>query len=176
MRGSIVIASTTMPENPFEPPESDVNDRPPQRTPYGSPVRAIAVGLVIDLGGSVTLSLVLMIVYAASLQHDGLTPDQLKYAMEHIPPDSWAAVLGTLLGACLDVLSGFVCARIVGRDEWRVGGTLAGISALCTLMLSDGGESMEDVTMLLTACTAACTLLGVKYGREMNQRLEIAAE
>ena len=76
-----------------------------------------------------------------------------------------------LMMACLDVFSGFICARVAQRDEWRVGGTLAGISALCTLMLSDAGDAAGgELTLLLTACTVACTLLGVKYGREMNQR------
>jgi len=107
----------------------------------------------------------------------GTSPEQLKAAMDHIPPNSWAAVLGLLLGACLDVFSGFVCARVAQRDEWRVGGTLATISALCTLMLSDGGDAADDLTLLLTLCTAACTLLGVKYGRELNQRpVEVVTE
>jgi hypothetical protein len=166
-----------MSEPPFEPPPSDVDDRPPRRAPVGSPVRAVVIGLVIDLGGSVVLYLLLMILYAASLQHAGMSPEQLKAAMDHIPPNSWAAVLGLLLGACLDVFSGFVCARVAQRDEWRVGGTLATISALCTLMLSDGGDAADDLTLLLTLCTAACTLLGVKYGRELNQRpVEVVTE
>jgi hypothetical protein len=39
-------------------------------------------------------------------------------------------------------------------------------------MLSDAGDAAGgDLTLLLTACTVACTLLGVKYGRELNQRL-----
>jgi len=158
-----------MSEPPFEPPPSDVDDRPPRRAPAGSPVRAIVIGLVIDLGGSVVLYLLLTILYAASLQHAGLSPEQLKAAMDHIPSNSWVAVAGLLLGACLDVLSGFVCARLAQRNEWRVGGVLAAISALCTLMLGDAGDSAGELTLLLAACTAACTLLGVKYGREMNQ-------
>ena len=166
-----------MPEPPFEPPPSDVDDRPPRRAPAGSPLRAIAIGLVIDLGGSIVLYLLLTIVYAASLQHAGMSPEELKATMDRIPPDSWAAVLGLLLGACLDVLSGFACARVAGRDEWRVGGTLATISAACTLVLGDADPAASDLTLLLTACTAACTLLGVKYGRALNQRLaEAAAE
>jgi hypothetical protein len=160
-----------MSEPPFEPPPSDVDDRPPRRAPVGSPVRAIVIGLVVDLGGSIVLYLLLMILYAASLQHAGMSPEQLKASMDHIPPNSWAAVTGLLLGACLDVFSGFICARIAQRDEWRVGGTLAGISAMCTLMLSDAGDATGmELTLLLTACTAACTLLGVKYGRGLNQR------
>jgi hypothetical protein len=166
-----------MSEPPFEPPPSNVEDRPPRRARGGSPLRAIAIGLVIDLGGSIVLYLLLTIVYAASLQHAGMSPEELKATMDHIPSDSWAAVLGLLLGAGLDVLSGFACARVAGRDEWRVGGTLAAISAACTLVLGDTGDSATDLTLLLTACTAACTLLGVKYGRAMNRRsAEAAAE
>ena len=166
-----------MSEPPFEPPPSEIDDRPPRRSPGGSPMRAILVGLVVDLGGSVVLYLLLTILYAASLQHAGMSPQQLKAAMDHIPSNSWAAVLGLLLGAGLDVFSGFLCARIAQRDEWRIGGTLALISSLCTLMLSDAGESADDLTLLLTACTAACTLLGVKYGREFNRRpVEALAE
>ena len=164
-----------MSEPPFEPPPSDVDDRPPRREPGGSPLRAIVIGLVVDLGGSVVLYLLLTILYAASMQHAGMSPEQLKAAMDHIPSDSWAAVLGLLLGAGLDVFSGFVCARVAQRDEWRVGGALALISSLCTLMLSDAGDSAADLTLLLTACTASCTLLGVKYGREFNRRPAEAA-
>ena len=170
-----------MSEPPFEPPPSDVDDRPPRRAPTGSPLRAIVIGLVIDLGGSVVVNLLLMVLYAASLQHAGMSPEQLKASMEHIPSNSWAAVLGLILGACLDVLSGFVCARLAQRNEWRVGGVLAGISALCTLVLSGAGRAGDaaagELTLLYAACTAACTLLGVKYGRELNQRpVEVVAE
>jgi hypothetical protein len=166
-----------MSEPPFEPPPSDVDDRPPRRAPSGSPLRAIVVGLVVDLGGSVVLSLLLMIVYAASLQHAGLSPEQLKAAIEHIPSNSWPAVLELVLGSLLDVFSGFVCARIAQRDEWRVGATLAAISTLCAALLGDGGDSTDELTLLRAACTLACTLLGVKYGRESNHRpVEAVAE
>lgn len=164
-----------MSDKPSLPPEADYTPRPPRpRATPGSPLRAVVAGLVIDLGGSVVLNLVLVVLYGLWLQVTGLTSEQIDNAVRHIPPDSWAAIAGVLLGACLDVLSGFVCARIVQRDEWRVGATLAGLSTLCTLLLNDAGDAAEDLTVLLSLCTAACTMLGVKYGRELNLRLKAA--
>jgi len=158
-------------QHPLQPPEAD---RPPRPLRPGSPVRAVTIALVLDLGGSLALNLLLTVLYAAWLQARGLTGTEIDEAMRHIPPDSWAAIAGVLLGACLDVLSGFVCARIVQRDEWRVGGVLAGLSGLCTLLFNDAGEAMEDLTVLLSLCTVACTLLGVKYGHELNRKTKAA--
>jgi ABC-type Fe3+ transport system permease subunit len=158
-------------QHPLQPPEAD---RPPQPLRPGSPVRAVTVALVLDLGGSLVLNLLLTVLYAAWLQARGLSGDEIDEAMRHIPPDSWAAIAGVMLGACLDVLSGFVCARIVQRDEWRVGGVLAGLSGLCTLLFNDAGDAAQDLTVLLSLCTVACTLLGVKYGRELNRRIKSA--
>ena len=165
-----------MSEKPSPPPDADTDGRPPrQPVRTGTPLRAITAGLIVDLGGSLVLNLVLTVLYAVWLQATGLTAEQVDQAMHHIPPDSWAAIAGVLLGACIDVASGFVCARVVQKDEWRVGALLAGISSLCTLLLDDAGDATEDLTVLLSLTTAACTMLGVKYGREMTQRLKDGA-
>jgi len=165
-----------MSDNPYKPPGTDLDGRPPGPVRPGSPTRAVVIGLVVDLGGSLAVNLLLTIFYAASLQGVGMSQDEVKYALSHIPSNSWVWISGTLLGAGIDVLSGFVCARIVQRDEWRVGAVLAAISSVCTLLLGDAGDSAEDLTVLLTLCTAACTMLGVKYGREVNRRPDPAAE
>ncbi|HEX4509569.1 MAG TPA: hypothetical protein VH328_05800 [Burkholderiaceae bacterium] len=160
-------------QHPLQPPEAN---RPPQPLRPGSPARAVIVALVLDLGGSLVLNLLLTMLYAGWLQARGLSSAEVEQAMRQIPPDSWAAIAGVLLGACLDVLSGFICARIVQRDEWRVGGILAGLSALCTLVFDNAGDELEDLTVLLSLCTVACTLLGVKYGRELNRRIKAAEQ
>ena len=48
-----------------------------------------------------------------------------------MPPQSALTMLGILLGALMSVLGGYVCARIVRRDEYRVGGIMAARSACC---------------------------------------------
>lgn len=155
-----------MTDNPFKPPRAHVRDQPPRP---GSALRAILTGLTVDIGGSLLSSVVLTILYAALLAASGMTEDQVSDAMKNIPPTSIVAILGTVIGACWSVAGGFVCARIVRRDEYRVGGVMGGLSALLGLMLG-GADEPADMLVLLTLTTLACALLGVKYGRALNRR------
>lgn len=150
-----------MPNNPFKPPDADLR----KKTPPGSPVKAVLIGLAVDIGGSTLAGIVLSIVYAATLGNAGLAGDEPS----QIPSDSGFAIAGTLLGAACSVLGGFVCARIARRDEWRIGGVMAALSALIGLLLGPG-DTPDDLTSLLTLSTLACVMLGVKYGRERNRR------
>jgi len=162
-----------MSNNPYKPPESDPTGA---RTPDvpGSPLRAILTGLVIDLGGSAVLGIVLTSVYALTLSGQDMTDAQIDAALQHIPAASAFGVLGIVLGALMSVLGGFVCARVVLRNEYRVGAAMAGISVLLGVMLGGDGD-LDDLGVLLILCTAACNMLGVKYGAEYNRRLEALA-
>ena len=155
-----------MTDNPFKPPHADVRDQPPRP---GSPLRAILTGLAVDIGGSLLTSVVLTVLYVASLAASGMSQDQVSEAMKHVPPTSAVAIAGTLIGACWSVLGGFVCARIVQRDEYRVGAVMAALSAFLGLLLG-GTDEPADMLALLTLTTFACVLLGVKYGRAVNVR------
>jgi hypothetical protein len=146
---------------------------PTRRTPVpegaGSPFRAVITGLVVDIGGSALIGLVLSMFYAAQLSSNGMSSAEIKEAMAQMPADSPIAIVGTLLGALCSVAGGYVCARIVQRDEFRVGGVMAALSGFAGLMMI-GDDTPDDLVLLLTASTVACVLLGVKYGRERNQR------
>ena len=155
-----------MPDNPFKPPDARVRDQPPAP---GSPVRAVLTGLFVDLGGSTLVGLVLAGLYAASLAASGLSEAQIDEAMKNVAPTSAFAISGTVLGALCSVAGGYVCARIARRDEYRSGSVMAGLSAFFSLLLGGAGSPV-DMTVLLTLCTVACVLLGVKYGRESNLR------
>jgi len=156
-----------MPDNPFKPPDARVRDQPPRP---GSPLRAILTGLSVDIGGSLLVGIVLSLVHIAVLAGSGLSAEQVQAAQQSIPPASPFAILGTVLGALCSVAGGFVCARIAGRDEWRTGGIMAGLSAFFGLLLGSGSETAPEMIVLLTLCTLACVLLGVKYGRDANLR------
>jgi len=160
--------------NPFKPPETDSskNERAPDVP--GSPLRAILSGLAVDLGGTAVLGIVLEQLYALTLKGQGMSAADIDEAIQHIPAASTIGVLSIVLGALMSVAGGYVCARIVLRDEYRVGGVMAGISALLALALSSSGDP-SDITALLILCTAACNMLGVKYGSEQNRRLEALA-
>jgi hypothetical protein len=160
--------------NPFKPPETDSTKNPRLPDVPGSPLKAVLSGLAVDIGGSAVLGIVLDQVYGLTLRGRGLAGGELEDAMQHIPPTSAFGVLGILLGALMSVAGGYVCARIVLRDEYRVGGAMAAVSALLGLAFSSS-EDPSALTALLILCTVACNMLGVKYGSEQNRRLEALA-
>jgi len=163
-----------MPQNPYEPPESEPSTRT-QEVP-GSPLRAVLTGLTIDIGGSTLMSIVLGQIYGWTLSGQDLTDAQVSDAVVNMPLASSFGVLSLLLGSLMSVLGGFVCARIVLRNEYRAGMAMAGVSALFGLIVGGGGsDDADQLTGLLILCTVACNLLGVKYGAEYNRRLEASA-
>jgi hypothetical protein len=160
-----------MSNSPFKPPEADMKHGPPPPGggAAGSPVKAVVGGLAVDLGGSMLLNIVLSLLYAASVANSGMSQAQMKAALANIPPDSIFMILAMVLGACCSVAGGYVCARIVRRDEYRVGGVMAALSAFLSL-LSGPSDLSSDLLLLETLSTIACVLLGVKYGRARNRR------
>lgn len=157
-----------MSNDPFKPPKTDVDEKP---SAPGSPLRAVLTGLVVDIGGSMVLGILVEVVYRVHLSAAGLSSDQIDDALTNLAPDSAVAVLGTLLGSACSVAGGYVCARIVRRDEYRVGGVMASLSALFGLLFGSP-STPDDLIVLFTLCTVACVLLGAKYGREYNQRTD----
>jgi hypothetical protein len=159
---------------PFKSPRTDPTKNRGSPESAGSPLKAVLTGLAVDIGGSALLGVLLSAVYALQMTTADMTESQLHEVMDHIPPDSAIAILGNLLGALMSVAGGYVCARIVRRDEYRVGLVMTAISALFALLL-DSGHDADDLGALLVLCTVACNMLGVKYGTEHNRRLEAPA-
>ncbi len=164
-----------MPPNPFKPPETDSTKGPrPPATP-GSLLKAVLTGLAVDIGGSAVLGVVISLIYAIELRGQGVAEGEMREAMENMPHDSALFIGGTLLGALMSVVAGYVCARIARRDEYRAGLVMAAVSAVLALMLTTHA-SFDEMTVLLTATGIACNLLGVKYGAEYNRRAEAPAD
>ncbi len=163
-----------MPNDPFKPPETDSARNPLPPAAPGSPLRAVLTGLAVDFGGTALAGLLIHVLYATQLQGQGLSGSEMNDAIRHMPHDSALYVLGVLLGALMSVAGGYVCARIVRRNEFRSGLVMAASSALVGLLLGAGQEE-ADMLLLLTLTGIACNLLGVKYGAEHNRRSEASA-
>ncbi len=157
-----------MSNKPSKPPRTDPNTAP------GSPLKAVLTGLAIDIAGTAILGLVLQSIYAMQIGGPDMTEAQSHDALAIIPPQSGVMIAFHLLGSLLSVAAGYVCARIVRRDEYRVGGIMAAAGVMLSLMLSPGDDAV-DMTLLLIASDIACNMLGVKYGAEHNRRLEAPA-
>ena len=136
---------------------------------WGHRRSAVLMGMAVDIVGSALVGVVLLAIYALQLQGSGMSEGDMREALKHIPPDSGVAVAGTLLGALMSVFGGYVCARVVRQDEYRVGLVMAAILGLYGLLVDDSGP-IDGLTLLFTVTTVACNMLGVKYGAEHNRR------
>lgn len=135
----------------------------------GSPWRAVLTGLAVDLGGTFLLNLILVMLYTAELAGTGMEADKIQAVLHNNPLPGWMVITGGLLGSALSVAGGFVCARIVRRDEFAIGGILAVLSPLSALLLGDDAP-LDVQLVLLLASSAACVMLGAHWGRQQNLR------
>ena len=161
-----------MPLDPSKPP-----DDPPRTAVRGNAqLRAVLVGIGIDICGTTLLDIVLTSLYVAQAGTPGMTSTQVDDLARSMPPQSPLAVLGILLGALISVAAGYVCARIARRGEYVVGALMAGGVAVISLLMSDTDSAPLDFVALSLASGIACNLLGVKYGVAQNRRLASLAE
>ena len=160
--------------DPFKPPETDSSKSPRAPDVPGSPLKAVLSGAAVDIVGTALLDIVLEHVYAMTLGGQGLTNSEIEDAMQHMPSTSAFGVLSLLLGALMSVAGGYVCARIVLRDEYRVGAAMSAMLALIGVALG-ATDDPSGLGLLLLLCNFACNMLGVKYGSEQNRRLEALA-
>jgi hypothetical protein len=161
-----------MTTNPFKPPETDSTKNPPPPGTPGQPLLAVLAGLAVDIGGSAVVGFAIGVIHVASLAAQGLTEAQVQEALAQFPRDSPLSIAATLIGALLSVLGGYVCGRMARRVEYRAGLAMAAVSTVYGLLMAQAAHETGEMTLLLTAATVACNLLGVKYGAEHNRRAE----
>ena len=146
--------------NPFEPPATTLAD---PALPPGSAVKAVSLGLLVDIAGTLAASTVLGIVYAAFLTATGEPEDQVPELLESAFQDGWGFVVGTVLGCGFSVLGGYVCARISRRQDMKLPLVLAALSIGIGVLLA--GSAYSVVRDVALAClTVACVLAGAKLG------------
>ncbi len=156
-----------MSDNPYTPPEAFVAD---QAALPGSPVKAIALGMLVDIGGTIAVGSLISIAYAIVLAQQGMDQEQVMAAMQDAPILSTYGLISTGVGLTFSVLGGYVCARIVKRAELRTGAIMAAISTVLGLLLSGGETSAPKVVTLLLLGVAA-VMVGAWQGRLKNWRL-----
>src|SRR5262245_21392943 len=150
--------------NPYAPPEASVQDRPSKP---GSAFKAIALGLVVDVGGSLIAAIILAAIYGATLAATGVPREDIAAAMQASATDSWFFWVGSLVGLSFSVLGGYVCARIARRSEMKFGAIVAALSAVSGFFL--GGDQLQLGTNLsMTLLTFGAVLVGARLGLARN--------
>ena len=158
-----------MPNPP--PPDHEPSSRPPEQP--GTPLRAVLTGMAIDICGSKVVSIVAVTIYAMQVVTPDMSDAQAADMLQQLPPSFGMFLLLNVLGTLMSVAGGYACARVVLRDEFRVGAILAVAVTFFGLLLDDAGVS--DLTLLYILCDVAGIMLGVKYGAAHNRRLESPA-
>jgi hypothetical protein len=157
--------------DPYKPPTSNVEVPDLKR---GSAMKAVALGLLADLGGTTLMSTLASFAYAIYLGATGSTPDQIGTAMANLGPDSALGVGLSILGGLFSVLGGFVCARIAKHSEYRLGLVMSAISlALAALVMED--KTHPAITAILFIATAASIMAGIHLGVLRNRKARAAA-
>jgi hypothetical protein len=149
-------------ENRYQPPTAEVHDQPAAQ---GSAVKAVSLGLLVDIGGTLLLSVVVFSAYAVVQTRNGMSVEQIETELGDIPPTSLFFIVMTLLGCGLSVLGGYVCARIARRRDYRLGVVLGALSTTLGLLLSwsDDSAGMLAATALLSF---AAIMLGTRLGMD----------
>jgi hypothetical protein len=154
--------------NPYAPPEATLQDPPPQA---GSAFKAIALGLAVDIGGTLVAGAILAFVYGMVLAASGTGAEEIAASMSTIPTDSWLFYAATVVGLGFSVLGGYVCARVARRSELKLGAILAAVSAVLGIVLS--ADHYQLGTLLsLTLAGIGAVLLGARLGYAKNRRIQ----
>jgi hypothetical protein len=142
--------------NPFEPPRSNL--QPPDRTP-GSVPKAVAVGVFIDITGSLIMSFAAAILYSIVLSVQGYSTEQIQAAFENVRPFTPFHTLTTILGMLVSGFAGYHCARSANRPDYLAPGIVALISCTLGAAISAGAYSLREL-FVLCALTVVAVLCG----------------
>ena len=155
-----------MSHDPFTAPSSNV-DMPD--TARGSAAKAVVLGLMTDIGGSMLSSLAFFMFYGAYLGATGGTADDLMTLARGNGIDSPMALALALVGCMFSVLGGYVCARIAKHSEYKLGLVLAACSVVAGLSLGGVGEP-DPMAGLFSLLTVASVMTGAHLGARGNRR------
>lgn len=149
--------------NPFTPPKAPVED--PRETRKASPFKAVLLGLAVDIGGTLLVSVALGIVWAASQP-----TDQPFVGYENLPWDSWVMLAG-LAGGCLcSVAGGYVCARQARENEFALGAVMAVVGILAGILMGGASDQSLVFHVIGAVLTFLAVMFGVRLGVQRNQR------
>jgi MFS family permease len=145
-----------MDEPELKPPPARAQDA---LRPKGSAIRGFAVGLVVDIGGTLVYSIVLGMVYASVMSSEGKNTQEIEDALSNPDPHSLIFAAGLLGGTLFSMLGGFVCERIAKRGAYRLGLTLGFGSTAAGLILG-GYTAPPSMNVLLALLTVVAVLIG----------------
>lgn len=155
--------------DPFRPPDADLGDArglPPR------PVRGIAMGILVDWGGTMALAIAFTIVYTAMLAARGLSEDAIIATLESSSSGIYSGLglLNTIMGMAMSFAGGWVCVHVGRSPSLKPPAVLAGLSALFGFWLVEDNIDI-GIFLMLTLFATSATMIGAwQAGRREPQR------
>lgn len=142
--------------DPYRTPEADLDGTAGLRP---RPVRGVLIGLVVDWGGTIVLSLVFAVVYAGMLAARGLSESEILAVFESIEPTSPFGLASMAMGTGMSLLGGWVCVRVGRSPSLRPPAVLAGLAVLIGLGLS-GNDVDLGMNLMMMLFSVSATMIG----------------
>jgi hypothetical protein len=155
-----------MDQNRYQPPRARLNLR--NREP-GSIPRAVAIGALIDIGGTFLGSFAIAMGYAMILGAQGQSEDAIRRALETVDPWSFYGLLLLGMGLGMSALAGYRCALIANRANYLAPGILSVVSVTSGALMS-GGQAEQRELLIFSALTVIAILVGASlWMRNFNE-------
>jgi len=155
-----------MQNNPYVPPVAELKDSP---RPPGSPVKAIILGFLADMAATMVGGMVLGFGYAFILGRQGLKPDQIASVLQHQSMTTSFGLVSVLVGTLASFLGGWICGRIVRRNEFRFAAILALLLTLFGLLFAGGGRLPLPEMLVASVLTVVSVMAGAALARSGNK-------
>ena len=148
-----------MEPNRYEPPRARL--RADQREP-GSIAKAVFVGSVIDIGGTMLGGIVLGLLYSIVLGIQGRSAAEIQQNLNTLDPMSPFGLVLMAMGTAMSALGGYQCAVIANRTTYLAPGIMSIVSVASSAMLS-GGQTELPTLLFLSGLTVAAILGGASF-------------
>ena len=144
--------------NPYSSPNANLAD--PQPKPV-SPIKAVLLGLLVDIGGTMTAGIAIGLVYVVvQLTANGKTLEEANAALGSFTTMGLGFAVLFAIGCAFSVLGGYVCARISRRMDYRLGYVVCPISAGTGVLLAWNSYSLvQHILFVGFRCTLRRVLL-----------------
>ena len=160
-------------EDPYRPPTARLS--PGAADTLGSPLIAVLVGLVVDIGGTLLTNPVIGVAYATHLAASGMQPEQIVQVGRPLADNPVFTAIEVAVGLGFSVLGGYLCARIVGRDEYRWATVMAVLELLVGLAFTGEDHAIGfELAMFVLSCCAVLSGAWVKLKTTRSEERQLA--
>jgi len=145
-----------MEDNVYQTPESDLANQDSEKR---SAVKAVLIAAAVDLGGSIGVGVVIGIIYGIMLAVEGTPIEEIERQMKTVDTSSMVSIVGLVLSAFVSIFAGYLCAKTVNYNEFKVVSILGLVTVSAGLLMEASYYTLNE-NVLMSLLTFACNFFG----------------